>query len=76
MSMVKPEELWALWNKGEVMPEHVTGQVIQILMAHERLMADHGTDLVRHQRQLTRLENAQTKLGKLGEILKSALERV
>ena len=75
MSMVKPEELWALWNKGEVMPEHVMGQVIQVLMAHERLMADHGTDLVRHQQQLTRLEKAQMKLKKLFDALKRAFDR-
>ena len=75
MSMVKPEELWALWNKGEVMPEHVMGQVIQVLMAHERLMADHGDSLVLQRQQLTRLEKAQVKLRKLVEALKRLIER-
>ena len=75
MSMVKPEELWGLWNKGEVMPEHVMGQVIQVLMAHERLMADHGDSLVQQRQQLTRLENAYARLKKLFDALKRAFDR-
>ncbi len=76
MSHVTPEELWAIWNKGEVMPKHVMGQVVQILMIHERSLAEHGVSLVGQQGQLTRLEKAQSRLRKLVETLKSALEKV
>ncbi len=36
MGMVSPDELWALWKLAEVKAEHVMGQVIQLLMAHNK----------------------------------------
>ena len=74
MSAVTPQELWSLWQLGEVMPKHVIGQVIQILIAQERLAVEYGVSLTRHEQQIEQLQKEVAQLRKLVKALGQALQ--
>ena len=74
MSAVSAQELWSLWQKGEVQVEHSMGQALQILVDQHKTVNEHGIALTWQGEQIVRLNLEVRKLRKEVDALKKALE--